>query len=141
MAGSRAARAVTIAARLFVGVVFLAAGALKAADPAQAPLAVGAYDLLPPKAALAVGFLLPGVEIAAGAALVTAFLVRGAALVAAALSVTFLVAIASAHFRGLDIACGCFGALSPALESGLATAALDVVLLAASLHVWRRHGT
>ena len=86
MAGRRAAVALT---RALLGAVLLAAGALKAMDPSLAVMAVGAYGLLPPKAALAVGFLLPGVEIAVGAALLTGFLVRGAAILGALLSAMF----------------------------------------------------
>lgn len=127
-----------LAARLLVGVVLLAAGALKAADPSLAVMAVGAYGLLPPKAALAAGFLLPGVEIAVGAALVTGFLARSAALLAATLSVMFLFVIGWAHFESLDVACGCFGALSLALESGWRTALLDIAMLAGSVVTLRR---
>jgi len=130
MAGRRAAVAVT---RLLLGAVLLVAGALKAMDPSLAVMAVGAYGLLPPKAALAVGFLLPGVEIAVGAALVAGFLARGAAFVAALLSAMFLFVVGWAHVESLDIACGCFGPLSPALESGPWTAALDVAMLAGSV--------
>ena len=133
---SRAARAVTVGARLIVGVVLLVAGGLKATEPSQSAMAVGAYDLLPAWAALGVGFLLPGVEIAVGAALITGFLVRSASGLAAALFAIFLLAIATARFRSLDITCGCFGPLSPALASGW-TALLDVVMLAVSVGVWR----
>jgi len=126
-----------LVARILVGLVLLGAGALKAADPTLAVMAVGAYGLVPPKAALAIGFLLPGVEIAVGAALLTGFLVRGAALLAAALSAMFLFVVGWAHLQSLDIACGCFGALSPALESGWRTALIDVVMLAGSVVAWR----
>jgi uncharacterized membrane protein YphA (DoxX/SURF4 family) len=130
MAAGGAARRV---AAVLVGAVFLVAGALKAMDPAQAVMATGAYALVPPAAALAVGLLLPGLEIAVGAALVAGFLARGAALLAALFSAAFLAVVASAQLRGLDIACGCFGPLSPALESGWRTAALDTALLAGSV--------
>jgi uncharacterized membrane protein YphA (DoxX/SURF4 family) len=128
---------VALMARLLVGGVLVTAGALKAMDPTQTVLAVGAYALLPAKGSLAVGFLLPGVEITVGAALVTGFLLRGAALLAALLSAVFLFVVASAHLRHLDIACGCFGAISPALESGWLTAPLDVLMLAGSAVAWR----
>jgi uncharacterized membrane protein YphA (DoxX/SURF4 family) len=123
--------------RLFVGAVLLAAGALKAADPSLAVMAVGAYGLVPPKAALAIGFLLPGLEIAVGAALLAGFLVKGAAVLSAALFAMFLFVIGWAHFQSLDIACGCFGPLSPALESGWRIALLDAAMLAGSVVVWR----
>ena len=127
----------SLAARLLVGIVLLAAGALKAGDPSLAVTTVGAYGLLPAKASLAVGFLLPGVEIAVGAALVTGFLTRGAALLAGAMSMVFLFVTAWAHFRSLDITCGCFGPLSRALEARWATALVDVAMLAGSVVVWR----
>jgi uncharacterized membrane protein YphA (DoxX/SURF4 family) len=125
-----------VAARIALGAVMLAAGVLKAAEPTLAVMAVGAYGLLPPTAVLAVGFLLPGVEIAVGAALVVGFLARGGAILAAALSATFLFVTAWAHVQGLDIECGCFGALSPALASGLRTALLDAAMLAVSIVTW-----
>jgi uncharacterized membrane protein YphA (DoxX/SURF4 family) len=127
-----------VIARALVGAVFLAAGALKAAEPVQAILAVGAYDVVPAPLALGIGFLLPGVEIAVGAALLTGFLARGAAALAALMSLVFLFVVGWANVRGLDIACGCFGALSPALESGYVTATIDVALLGGSLVGLRR---
>lgn len=127
-----------VAARILVGLVLLAAGSLKAAEPTLVVMAVGAYGLLPPKAVLVVGFLLPGVEIAVGAALVTGFLTRGAAILSTALFAVFLFVVGWAHFDSLDIACGCFGLLSPALESGWRTALLDVAMLAASAFLWWR---
>jgi uncharacterized membrane protein YphA (DoxX/SURF4 family) len=122
----------TIAARVFLGAVLLAAGTLKAADPSFAVTTAGAYGILPAKGSLVVGFLLPGVEIVAGAALLTGFLTRGAAILAAALSVVFLLATCWAHFMRLDITCGCFGPLSRALEARWATALLDVAMAGAS---------
>ena len=121
-----------------VGAVFLTAGALKSLDPVAAVLAVGAYDLVPPPLALAAGLLLPGLEVAIGAALLTRFLATGASALAALLSLGFLVFVVSAWSRGLDVACGCFGPLSPALEARWQTALLDAGLAVASLAAWRR---
>jgi uncharacterized membrane protein YphA (DoxX/SURF4 family) len=112
-----------------LGLVFLAAGALKCADPVQAALAVDGYDVLLPAPALAVGFLLPGLEVAVGAALVTGVLARGAAALAALLALGFLCFTVSATWRGLDVACGCFGPLSAVVRVGWRTIALDVMLL------------
>jgi uncharacterized membrane protein YphA (DoxX/SURF4 family) len=130
---------VTVATRWFVGLVLLVAGVLKAGEPSQSAMAVAAYDLVPAWAAFGIGFLLPGLEIAVGAALVTGFLARSAAMLAAALSAMFLIVIATAKLRGLDIACGCFGRLSEALESDW-TALLDVAMLGASIAAWREAG-
>lgn len=78
----------TRAIEVVLGLVLLGAGALKAADPVQATLAVDAYDLLSPRVAVAAGLWLPGLEIAAGAALLTGFLARGGAALAALLATT-----------------------------------------------------
>jgi len=127
----------TLAVRILLGLVLLAAGALKAADPSLAVTTAGAYGILPAEGSLAVGFLLPGVEIAVGAALVTGLLTRGAALLAGTLAVVFLFVTGWAHFQRLDITCGCFGPLSRALESRWATTLVDLGMLAGSVVVWR----
>jgi len=126
-------RAVT----LVLGAVFLASGALKFAAPAETVLAVGAYDLLPPRLALLAGIALPGLEVAVGASLIAGWLAAGAAALAGLLALGFLAFVVSATVRGIDVACGCFGALSAATQAGWGTALLDVALLAASVVAWR----
>ena len=56
-----------------------------------------------------VGHLLPVLEVVVGLCLVLGLLTRGAAVVSALLFVAFIVGIASAWARGLQIDCGCFG--------------------------------
>ena len=97
------------AARVLLGVVLVVAGALKLPDPAAAERAVRAYRLLPEGLVGPVASGLPVLEIAVGLALLAGVFVRTAALAAAALLVVFLVGIASAWARGLQIDCGCFG--------------------------------
>jgi uncharacterized membrane protein YphA (DoxX/SURF4 family) len=97
------------AARLLLGVVLVVAGALKLPDPAAAMRAVRAYRLLPEALVGPLAFGLPVVEIAVGLALLAGVFVRTAALAAAVLMAVFIVAVASAWARGLQIDCGCFG--------------------------------
>lgn len=96
-------------ARLVVGGVWVAAGAVKLPDPAASVQAVRAYQLLPPSIVPTVGQLLPMVEIVVGLSLVAGLLTRGAAVVSALLFVAFLVGIISVWARGITIDCGCFG--------------------------------
>jgi len=98
------------AARLAVAAVFLAAGGLKARDPAAFALAVDHYRLLPYPAAAALALYLPWLEIVCGAAVLWSRLRFGALNLLLALCVVFSGALASAWWRHLDIACGCFGA-------------------------------
>jgi uncharacterized membrane protein YphA (DoxX/SURF4 family) len=96
-------------ARLVTGGVWIVAGALKLPDPAASVRAVRAYELLPEAVVPAVGYLLPALEVVVGVGLVLGLLTRGAALVSAVLFLAFIVGIASAWSRGLQIDCGCFG--------------------------------
>jgi uncharacterized membrane protein YphA (DoxX/SURF4 family) len=96
-------------ARLLVGGVFLAAGAIKLPDPAAAVRAVRAYRLLPEALVGPVAFGLPVIEIAVGLALILGVFVRVAAVLSAVLLVVYIAGVASAWARGLQIDCGCFG--------------------------------
>jgi uncharacterized membrane protein YphA (DoxX/SURF4 family) len=96
-------------ARVVVGGVWLAAGLLKLQDGAEAVRAVRAYHLLPEAIVPTVGHGLPALEIVIGLALIAGALTRGAAVISALLQVAFIIGIASAWARGLQIECGCFG--------------------------------
>ncbi len=96
-------------ARLVVGGVWLVAGLLKVSDGAASVRAVRAYDLLPESVVPTVGHALPAVEIVIGLALVAGALTRAAGVASALLFVAFIVGIATAWARGLQIDCGCFG--------------------------------
>jgi uncharacterized membrane protein YphA (DoxX/SURF4 family) len=100
---------VATAACLLLGGVFVVTGALKMPDPAAAVRTVRAYQLLPEALLEPVAFGLPVLEIAVGLALFVGVFVRTAALASAVLPVIFIVGIASAWVRGLQIDCGCFG--------------------------------
>jgi uncharacterized membrane protein YphA (DoxX/SURF4 family) len=96
-------------ARLVVGGVWIAAGAIKLTDPIASVAAVKAYELLPTSLVETVGYLLPALEVVVGLALVLGVLTRGAAAISALLFVAFIIGIASVWARGMEIDCGCFG--------------------------------
>src|SRR4051812_19874072 len=96
------------AARVGLAAVFLIAGGLKVGDLAASGRAVNAYQLMSFDAARLVGAIQPFLEIAVGLLLLVGLAVRLSAAVAALLLVVFIVGIASAWARGLQIECGCF---------------------------------
>ena len=100
---------VTTAARLVLAGVLIVAGWSKMGAPALSIEAVKAYQLLPTAVAEIVGYVLPILEIVIGLLLVVGLLTRMAAIVTAVLMCAFIVGIASAWARGLNIDCGCFG--------------------------------
>jgi uncharacterized membrane protein YphA (DoxX/SURF4 family) len=131
-----------LAARVVVGAVWVWAGAVKVLDPLTSIEAVRAYEILPGSLVEPVGYLLPPLELVIGLALIVGVMTRGAALVSSLLLVAFVVGIASAWARGLEIDCGCFG--GGGVEAGASSKypleiARDVGLLALSLLlVWLR---
>lgn len=100
---------VGLVARLVTGGVWIVAGALKLPDPDASVRAVRAYDLLPETVVPTIGVLLPIVEVVLGAMLVLGVLTRVSGVASSLLFVAFVIGIASAWARGLQIDCGCFG--------------------------------
>ena len=127
-----------LVARLVVGTVWVVAGALKLPDPAATVRAVRAYQLLPEAIVPTVGHLLPLVEVALGLCLLAGLLTRVAGAVSTLLLLAFVVGIAAAWARGLQIECGCFGGGGAAALDADPTAAYpwdiarDLALAAAS---------
>jgi uncharacterized membrane protein YphA (DoxX/SURF4 family) len=103
------AEAVGLVARLVVGGVWLIAGFKKLPDPAGNVRAVRAYRILPESIVPVVGHGLPILEILVGVCLVLGLLTRLVALLSALMLAAFIIGIASAWARGLQIECGCFG--------------------------------
>ncbi|QGN57128.1 DoxX family protein [Nostocoides sp. HKS02] len=100
---------VGLLARVVLGAVVLAAGALKVGHPETSARSVRAYQLLPFDVAGYVGYALPILEIAVGILLVVGLFTRVNAVIGGVLMGAFIVGIASAWARGLSIDCGCFG--------------------------------
>ncbi|HIW63106.1 MAG TPA: DoxX family membrane protein [Candidatus Stackebrandtia excrementipullorum] len=139
---NRSTEWIGLAARLIVGGVWIVAGALKVTDLRSSVRAVQAYELLPNSLAEIVGVLLPLMEIGIGALLIVGLATQISAVLSSALFVAFIVGIASAWARGLQIDCGCFGGGGQLAEGEapeyLSKILQDIGLLALSgLLVWR----
>ncbi len=100
---------VSLLARLGLAAVWLASGAIKAADPLQAVVAVRAYQLLPESMVTPFANALPFVEIGLGLLLLCGVGVRPVAVVSLVVLVGFIAGVSSVWARGLSIDCGCFG--------------------------------
>jgi uncharacterized membrane protein YphA (DoxX/SURF4 family) len=97
------------AARLLLATVWVWAAVTKIADPDASVRAVRAYQLLPEGLVELVGWGLPFLELGLAVLLVAGLATRFAAVLSAVLLAAFMVGIASAWARGLQIDCGCFG--------------------------------
>ncbi len=128
--------------RLVVGGVWLVAGILKLPDPAESVRAVRAYDLLPEGIVPLVGHALPVLEILVGACLVLGLLTRLTAVLSALMLAAFIVGIAQAWARHLQIDCGCFGGGGGRAPNATAAYPWDIardvgLLLLSGWLVWR----
>lgn len=95
--------------RLGLAGVWLVAGGIKAADPAQTYLSVQAYQVLPAGVVPSVAAVLPFIEIGLGLVLLAGVGTRLVAALSGVLLVVFMAGVAQAWARGLTIDCGCFG--------------------------------
>ncbi len=104
--------------RVGIGGLFLYAGLIKVVDVDGFARQVMVYDILPWEAVNLFSLWIVSVEIVAGVLLISGIWVRPAALILAMLCLVFIIAIASALARGMQLRCGCF---SPAPSGELRT--------------------
>ena len=128
--------------RLGIGGLLIYAGAVKALDTQQFAFDVHHYELTSWTFSVLVAVYLPWLEIFTGIALFLHRFYTGAIIIVALLGLTFLVAISSASWRGLDITCGCFGRAENQTNFPRHIALNLAMLMSAALLAWaeaRRH--
>jgi len=122
--------------RLGLAGVFIAAAIPKIAAPDLFASDVFNYQMLPDWGVNVVAVGLPWFELVVGVCLALGVWTRASALLMTGMMIVFMVALASATMRGLDISCGCFEVGAEAGEGHGATIKAflrDVVFLAAAL--------
>ena len=121
--------------RIGLAALFIVAGAMKLSNLQAFFRDIHHFELTPPDVSIVLAFLLPWLEIWTGLALIAGRLYLGAIAICTLLSATFLGAISSAWYRGLDITCGCFGREDNATNFPRHIA-MNTAMLAASLALW-----
>ncbi len=124
-------------ARIYLGVVFLMACYHKVLHPDQFALDVATYQFLPLVLINIFAITLPWVELGSGVMLVAGWKSRAASLLVALMMAAFMVALASALNRGLDMSCGCFASSAVAEEDAISFMTLlrDAVWLLLAVYV------
>lgn len=126
-------------AGLVVGGVFVYASWDKITQADRFADVVHDYDMLPLAFVNAFALMMPWAELVVGATLVVGVWRRASGLLATALTVSFMVAIAQAEIRGLEIECGCFDVSGMSgTEASWDLFVRDIPLLLGSVLVWRR---
>ena len=119
--------------RLALALVFLAAAPQKIMAPAEFAASVGSYLILPDVLINFTALTLPWLEIVVAILLVFRVWTGQALFLANAMLVVFLGAVASAHFRGIDLNCGCFSSAPGASGDMLFYIVRDVIFVAIGL--------
>ena len=131
---------VTFAVRVFIGALFVVAGAMKVGHFNELAAAIAGYRLLPQPIVAPLAVLLPFFEIGLGLYLIAGLFTRTAAIVAAIAFVIYAGAIASAVIRNIPASCGCFGPQDPA-RADWPHVLVDLALAAVcALVAWRAPG-
>lgn len=120
---------VVLVAQIWIGLVFLAAALGKISDPAAFAKQIHYFRLVPGGFENTVAIMLPWIELIAALSLLLRAHPRSGAIVTAGFMVMFVVVVAVALARGLDIECGCFGT-SDASRTGVAKLLENIGLLA-----------
>mgnify|MGYP001555708780 CR=1 FL=1 len=100
---------VTLVARIAIGALLVAAGALKIGHAAELASAIAGFRLLPAALIPLLALVLPFFEVLLGLYLLAGLFSRVAAWIAAVQFALYAAAIASAVLRGIPANCGCFG--------------------------------
>jgi uncharacterized membrane protein YphA (DoxX/SURF4 family) len=129
-----------LACRLTLGGVLFVAGYLKVGKTEISQMAVRSYELLPIPVANFLGLTLPFFEVVIGLLLIVGAATRVVAVLGGFTMFIFIIAIAQAWARGLNIDCGCFGgggAVDPGQTRYLQEILRDAGLVAMALFLTR----
>ena len=122
--------------RIILAGVFIYAGFVKILDPAGFANSIDNYRLLPWFLTSLLAAVLPWVEVMCGIYLLWGKWLSGSSFILMVLNGVFMIAIASAIARGLDIDCGCFSLTDSGTHVSLLRIIEDGVLLGMSLAVY-----
>ena len=94
--------------RLTLGIVFIYASIDKIAQPGAFAENIYNYRMLPHWAINVMALVMPWLELLCGVLIIAGVFMRGSAFMIGLMLGVFIIAIAAALTRGLDISCGCF---------------------------------
>lgn len=131
-----------IAFRIIVGGVFVYASLNKLMDQEEFAKAIYNYKFLPSALINIFAIVLPYVELIAGLFLIAGIYVRGSSFLILLMLIIFIIALAQAYLRGLDINCACFSLENPEQKSDIFTRIIeDILLLAATIIIYIKSKT
>jgi len=125
----------TILFRFAVGIIFIYAAFYKIIEPATFAKGIWFYHLVPGNLINLMAVFLPWVELVCGIALIVGFQYRGAVRLVNLMMIMFMIALASAVYRGISIDCGCFKAAQATDSSAMNSLLWDFGIIAMSIQL------
>lgn len=98
-----------LAIRIFIAFIFIFSGAEKIANPSAFSDSITNYKIFPLFSVNFIAIFIPWLELITGVLLLFGIWIKENALIINTLLCIFILLVAIAVFRGLDINCGCFG--------------------------------
>ena len=129
---------VELSLSVIIAGVFCYAGVIKLLHPDLLLQDIQSYNLVSYRVAYLGAYYLPALEIVAGLGLLLRSFRMQSAILLGLLNVVFIIALASAWIRGLDISCGCFGKSEIEVNYPWFIGR-DTLLLAACVLIVRQH--
>lgn len=124
-----------LAARLFLGSVFIYASIHKIMEPAAFAKVIYGYYLFPGASINLIAIVLPFIELLCGICLVTGIMPVSSAIITGAMLLSFIVAISINLARGQEFDCGCFSVTSSSHSSAVELLIRDSFYFAVSLYI------
>lgn len=126
---------VGLVVRLILGCIFIYASFDKIQNPASFAEIIYNYRILPAWTINVLAITLPWLEIIIGCFLILGIARTGSSFLLSGILVVFIIALALAILRGLDINCGCFSISASGDKVAISRLLEDVVLLGLSLYL------
>jgi len=126
----------TLLFRIAVGGVFIVASYYKIIQPADFAKSIWYYHLSPGSLINLTALILPWLELVCGVCLILGLWYRGAVVWVNVMTIMFIIALATAVARGLDIDCGCFKAAQADGGNTLTALLEDIPLVVMVVQLW-----
>ncbi|MFH1526917.1 MAG: MauE/DoxX family redox-associated membrane protein [Bacteroidota bacterium] len=123
------------ASQAVIGIVFIFASLDKIANPGDFAVAIVNYKLIPLSLVNIFAIVIPWLELFCGILILFGEYIKESSFIISSLLLVFVVMIAAAVFRNLDIDCGCFGTLD-AQKVGLTKIVENILLLLLSVNIF-----
>ncbi len=125
-----------LAARVYLGGVFILAAWGKILDPYNFAISIATYQMMPDQVINIMAIVMPWLEVVAGVLLIVGLQTRAQTLLINGMLVMFIIAIIWALAHDLQMQCGCFASEEAEADMSILTVFRDVAWLAIGLFIW-----